>query len=383
MSRGRPGRWLFSARPAVTTISPDRDTVYSFDLEGRPLSWFEHGRVFKRSLGSEVHGRERKDGARRRWIAPPPEARRHFARLLRRLADAPRSGLDGEVQQRLDRALRWTPEALLAERQRFDATYRPIGILPPDQYLAVVLQATLGCSWNRCTFCSFYQDRPFVVRSADEFRRHTEAVVRLLGRGERLRRRIFLADGNALVLANERLRALLDVASRRFPGRAFYGFVDVFSGERTKSAEEWAELRRLGLERVYIGVETGHDPLLRWMNKPGCAADARAFVGTLKRAGLLVSTILMVGVGGSRYAAAHVSDTLQLLSSLALGRGDIVYLSPFVEQPGSAYAGNAAAEGVLALDDRERDEQYATLRDGIRAACPARVTRYDIREFVY
>ena len=124
--------------------------------------------------------------------------------------------------------------------------------------------------------------------------------------------------------------------------------MDVFSGERTKGVEEWAELRGLGLERVYIGVETGHDPLLRWMNKPGCAADARGFVATLKNAGLLVSIILMVGIGGARFAAAHVADTLELVSTLGLEPRDIVYLSPFVVQPGSAYAAKAGKQGGLA-----------------------------------
>jgi len=133
-----------------------------------------------------------------------------------------------------------------------------------------------------------------------------------------------------------------------------------------------------------VGLETGHDELLRRLNKPGGAEEGAAFITTLKSAGLQVSVILMVGVGGRRYAERHTSDSLALVSGLPLGEGDIVYLSPFQEEAGSEYARRAAAEGVRPLDDTERRAQYAELRDGIRAALPGTiVTRYDLREFVY
>jgi radical SAM superfamily enzyme YgiQ (UPF0313 family) len=377
------GEWILSAKEHSTSVSPDRSAVYSFDLEGRPLSWFAAGRVYKRSLSSVVVGRERLGGSRTHWEEPRERAAELFAGLLEAVARAPRAGLDEPLLGRLDGILRWTPETLLAERSRFDAAYRPVSILPPDQYLSVVLQATFGCSWNRCTFCSFYHDEPFRARGPAEFREHCDRVATLLGRSAKLRPRIFLAGGNALVLANERLRPLFRDARDVFPGRPFGGFVDVYSGER-KSAGDWAELCDLGLESVCVGLETGDDDLLSWLNKPGSAAEARAFVGALKKAGLRVALVLMVGVGGRRFAEQHVTRTLDLAASLPLGDGDIVYLSPFREQKDSAYAARAATEGVEPLDGGEQARQYRALRDGLRASQPGvRVTRYDIREFVY
>ena len=206
---------------------------------------------------------------------------------------------------------------------------------------------------------------------------------RLLGGGEALRRSIFLASGNALVLANERLRPLFGAAREQFPGRPLAGFVDVFTGAR-KSAEDWSELAEQGLARVHVGLETGHDPLLRWLHKPGSAEEAGVFIRTLKRAGLSVSVIVMVGVGGSRFAADHVRETVALMEELPLTGGDTVYLSPFLEQPESDYALRAAEEGMHALDEDEIDAQYGMLRDAIRRAHPSvTVSRYDIREFVY
>ena len=104
----------------------------------------------------------------------------------------------------------------------------------------------------------------------------------------------------------------------------------------------------------------------------------------LKRAGLRVAVILMVGVGGARFADGHVRRTLELAPRLPLEAGDIVYLAPFRESAGSEYARRAREEGVTPLDDAALDDQYVRLRDGIRGALPGvRVTRYEIREFVY
>jgi radical SAM superfamily enzyme YgiQ (UPF0313 family) len=159
--------------------------------------------------------------------------------------------------------------------------------------------------------------------------------------------------------------------------------VDVVTGER-KPPAAWRALRERGLERVHVGLETGHAPLLAWMNKPGSPEEAAAFVAELKGAGLSVGLIVMVGAGGDRFAERHVAETLDLLSRLPLGRGDLLYLSPFLEHPSSAYAGRAAAEGVRALSESERAAQYARLRDGARAALPGiRVALYDLREFLY
>jgi hypothetical protein len=389
--------WRIAVQPGATVLSPSRREVVSYDLEGRVRSWFVDGTVYKRTLASDVVARrsERSDaptvarGPRHRWAVPDDEADALFARAGA-VAEAAAHAIDAvpaaartAFRARVQDAQAWSPERLRAERGRFETAYAPIPILPPDQYGAVVLQATFGCSWNRCTFCSFYQDRPFQVRPPAAFDAHVAAVAELFGRAAADRRSVFLADGNALVLANARLRPILDAARAAFPDRPFAGFVDVFSGER-KPVDDWRELRALGLERVAIGVETGHDPLLAWLNKPGGAEAAAAFVADLKRAGVRVAVIVMVGVGGARFAEAHVRGTAALLERLALDVGDVVYLSPFVEHPGSGYAERAAADAVAPLEPEALAAQYAALRATARAAAPRTpVARYDIDEFVY
>ncbi len=371
---------LAQLSPAATVVSPDRERSATFDREGRLVFYSERGRTYKRSLASELHLRYRQ-GGRRRERLDPEQAREIFDRAYRMAAEVMPSAA-ADLRARLDKEiLPWTPDRLAAEVRRFQAVYKPISILPPDQYLAVVLQATEGCTWNRCTFCNFYMDRPFAVRSPQEFARHARGVRRFLGRGLRLRRGIFLADGNALALSRARLEPLLEVATQEFPGRKLYGFVDLYSGER-RHAEDWRELGKWGLERVYIGMETGLDELLELVNKPGSRAELEVFVNSLKTAGLRVCLIVMVGLGGREYRERHARATLEALESMPLGSGDLVYLSPFIEHGGSAYQERRLAAGLSPMSEGEVAAEVERLAGEVRRL-GLKASRYDIREFVY
>src|SRR5690606_34806557 len=203
---------LAAVKPGFTTISPSRAIVASFDREGRLFSFVEGGLTYRRTLASEVEVRRRDEESRLGGRAPRlrrrlgrAETLAVFARALETAA-AVRPLAAGELRRRLEEEiLPWTPEALLAEAERFRRVYKPISILPPDQYLSVVLQATEGCTWHRCTCCTFYQDRPFHVKSEDEFQRHVDEVRAFLGRGVLMRKSVFLGDGNALALTQRRL----------------------------------------------------------------------------------------------------------------------------------------------------------------------------------
>ncbi len=200
------------------------------------------------------------------------------------------------------------------------------------------------------------------------------AVLSLLGQGRLLRRGVFLADGNALALA-EPLLPLLEEVGRAFPGEPVLGFLDLFTGLK-KEASWWRRLRLLGLRRVYLGLETGHPPLLALLRKPGHPKEALPLVRTLKAAGLSLGVILMVGAGGKAFQEAHFRESLALLSQLPLGPEDLVYLSPFQEDPHTPYA----RLGLAPLQDLEGE-----LKTWMRAlrALGLRAGRYDIREFLY
>lgn len=366
----------------ATVFGRDPDWVLSCDREGRLLTFVRGDDLFKRALDSRILRRDRRTG--RRWELLNDRARRDLLGAARNLAretveapDAP-----APLRQRIAaEILPWSVDRLLGEEQRFRRAYRPVAILPPDRYLSIVLQATEGCSWNRCTFCSFYQDRPFRLAGPDDFRRHAEAVRDLLGREAARRKSIFLADGNALAVGNRRLLPLLAIAREAFPGREITGFVDVYSGSRHDPID-WKELAREGLTQVYIGMETGCDDLLRHVNKPGSRVELTAFVSELKEAGLAVSLILMIGLGGRAFQERHRGESLDTLAGLPLDRRDLLYLSPFVDPPDSAYATRLAAAGSEPLTPKEIEDETLLWTAGLRAR-GLRVGRYDIREFVY
>ena len=364
-----------------TVISPDRETVASFDREGRLITYFRAGRTFKRSLGSELHLRYR-DGQRQRVQLALAEAHAVLEEVYALMLEVARTAPQ-EVRERLEaEVLPWTPERLMREAERFRRAYHwPISILPPDAYLSLVVQATFGCTWNRCTFCNFYQDRPFQARSTEDFGAHLKAVRDLLGAGLRLRHGVFLADGNALALSRTRLKPMLEAVREAFPHQPISSFIDVYSGERHDSLQ-WSELRSLGLERIHIGLETGLDELLAFINKPGSSMEARRFVHQLKPAGLHVSLIVMVGVGGREYREHHRRATLETVARMPLGAGDLVYLSPFVEHAASLYAERRAQAGLTPMTQAEVEAELSEFARAIRAT-GIRAARYDIREFLY
>lgn len=295
----------------------------------------------------------------------------------------------GEAIRLAAAAAAFDAEAARLDGRRFATVYRPVGILPPDQYLALVLQITEGCHWNRCTFCTFYRQIPFHVKSIPELEAHLGAVTAFLGESISLRRSLFLGEANALVQPTEDLAARLDLVRQWFAPngsrpKSIYSFLDIFTGRR-KSVEEYTELRWRGLRRVYLGVETGDDELLRFLNKPQQADDAAALVRTLKAAGLAVGVIVMAGVGGAQYARSHLSHTLELLNGLPLGTGDLIYLSAFVARPHADYLRAASTQGIRPLSGLEIQDQIRRFREGLRCSAgdgPC-IARYDIEEFIY
>lgn len=412
-------RIVFSLKPTSLAIMFDEREVYSFDLEGRLLTAWMNDQTYIRTLDNRVvkKWRERHRGAPWKHIEElKPDEKRQFLSqvwsrmqaLLHQLAhhelrvtrsDGDQEQVAEQLVHRLDQIVNWNVERLERERERFAAVYTPVTILPPDQYLSLVLQATEGCHWNRCTFCHFYRHQRFHIKSEEEFIRHIEGVKQFFGQGIRLRRSIFLGDANALVIPQERLIRFFDLINEAFiiaderarpeddgshVFRGIYSFIDAFTGYK-KTEADFRQLRRRHLRRVYLGVETGSDELLKFLNKPATAEQALEVTRAVKRAGLRVGVIILIGAGGDRYFREHIDRTIQLLNAMPLGRGDIIYFSPLFPSPDSEYRQRAAEEGIRALTDAERRAQLDAIRSGLRFPKneQPKISLYDIREFVY
>ncbi len=412
-----------SIHSGTLTLNLAETTNLTFDGEGRLVGAWMDGVRYRRALDNRVLSK-RQDPARP-WkrvfrFLPPRERDAVLARAYAFAHDLhlglERGEIDTgatpgraieEIKAWLTRVGAWTLERLEAERERFYRVYKPVPILPPDQYLAVVLQATEGCSYNKCTFCTFYRDRPFRIKPLPEFIEHAEQVKAFLGRGLLMRRHIFLADANAIIVAQKLLLPMLDYINRAFPVNAtgagekypkagavefgdwavdgVYAFVSAPDALR-KTPDDFADLRRLGLVRVYVGLETGHDPLRAFLHKEGSAEDALHAVRTIKMGGVLVGVIFMVGVGGRQYREVHFNDTVRVIREMPLGAGDIVYISPFVISPDAPYARDAERAGLTSMSDEEIWQEVQRFRQALRSWAQPRgvkVSYYDIREFVY
>lgn len=376
------------------TIAENMRTIISFDGEGRPIVAFRHGANYVRGLSGEV--------LRKRALAPGQKERRKLADAERRmvlaelLAETERmieqieSTAPLAARNWFERIRRWDVERLEAERERFRTIYKPISILPPDQYRALVLQATEGCSWNRCHFCTFYRDRAFRIHSPASFRDHIQRVKEFVGAGLGLRMAIFLGDANALIIPQPRLRELLQVVHEEFTigpeadFKGIYAFLDIFGAER-KTLDEYRELAAAGVRRIYLGLESGDETVFRLLNKPGSPAEAIDAVRTIKAVGIAVGVILLVGAGGERFAAEHVQHSLAALAAMPLGPDDIVYLSPLIVSPDSPYLAQLQAYASSPLPETAINRQLEELKRGARtvAGPGAKVVIYHIEEFVY
>lgn len=382
------GSVYLNVQPWSLTVSHDLHSTFVFDREGRPVSCFLDGRNYRFGLsGGVLLKAAAPGGAKLRRLLTDDEAaalRAEARGRLGRIVATAAHNLPGEIRDWLGRALAWDEDRVAAERARFLATYLPVSIVPPDQYRALVLQLTEGCSWNRCTFCSFYRDRRFRVKSAAQLRAHIGQVKALLGRGMGLRRSVFLGDANALIAPQPRLRELLGVVREELPGWDLYAFLDIFGAEQ-KTDAQYAELRELGLRRVYIGLESGDEAVFALLNKPGSPAQCVETVRRIKAAGIRVGVILLAGAGGERLAAGHVARSLEALAAMGLDAGDLVYISPLIVPADGEYAVKARELGTPPLSPAALDAQLQELRAGARAAGGGRaqVALYHIEEWLY
>lgn len=386
----------------ATTLALGEARVSSWDLAGRPYALARERLTWRRALdggllckgldegGARVRGRV----AAGEGAAVLAAARDEAAQALAALAPG-----DAEARARLAAVLAMDAAALRADAARFAQVYGRVGILPPDQYLAAVVHLTEGCSWNACGFCELYRGVGFRVRTPAELERHLSEVKAFFGPALALRRTVFLGAANALCVATPRLLPLLEQVAAAFPvapaglaGSArrawleatpagvtgFYSFVDAWTGQR-RGAGEWRECARLGLRRVYVGLETGDAALLAALRKAGSPDDAVELVDELHAAGIAAGVIVLIGAGGEAAWESHVRETAAVLERMGLRGGDLLYLSDLIEPAG-------LAPGVGSLPPERCDDQRRALLRAWRPRDPGdapKVARYDLREFVY
>ncbi len=410
-------RGAIGQRPGALRIELPGDHSIHLDPAGRIIHVHLEGVTCRRTLDSRLLVSRRVHGRVEGWIRPPaPDdplpflaARHEEIRALRAAAESSRSTcrvLRGKVDdprawvlRGLEAAAAFDRDTLRDDARALQELYLPIPILPPDQYGSLVVQVSEGCSWNRCRFCTFYREIPYRERSVREVTAHLDAVIAHLGGTLSRLHRVFLGQANALLVDRSVLLPVLHAITERLPLvplelpgpdkerfrrehprwiDGLYSFIDAF--HRPKSDEEYRELSRAGVRRVYLGLESGSPGVLEILGKPPVVDEAVRLVRQLRRAGISTGVIVLVGAGGRRHALDHVERTLDVLRRMELGKGDQLYLSRLVIQEGGDYDRRARAEGLTPLDRAEQDEQIEAFRQGLGGGhrLPFPVASYDI-----
>jgi Radical SAM superfamily len=391
--------YIISLKEHSIAVSVDGSLVVSWDRGGRLYSVWDDGLTWRRGLSGTMIEKRRAGEERERAVLEGAAA----DLVVNRAAGVARTALERmiggswrwtsavdqvvaqEARALFSLASRFDAAAARADAERFALVFGRVGILPPDQYLSLVVQATEGCSFNTCTFCDLYHEG-YRVKTPEEFREHVGGVLNYLGASASLRSRgIFLGAANALAVPMARLLPIFETLLDELDAarRGVCAFVDGFTGVR-KTAAEYRLLSHLGLRRVYVGLESGHDPLLSFVRKPGGATEAIETVRAIKTAGVHVGVIVMTGLGGRQYGDGHERDTAAAINAMGLGEGDLVYFSDLVEVPSTSYPVLAADARLEPLSRGERLQQQGRIRAGLSfAAAPPQFATYDIREFTY
>ena len=183
---------------------------------------------------------------------------------------------------------------------------------PPSEADALILQATIGCSWNHCTYCDMYRDKAFRVRDLSEMLADLEGAAHEVGdRVEKL----FVADGDALVLPMDHWRPILSRARALFPNLRRVSCYAMARNVAGKSEAELRELRDSGLTTLYIGPESGDDVTLKRIAKGDDAAEHVAAARRAHAAGMALSVIVLLGIAGDR-SDEHARATATLVTEM-------------------------------------------------------------------
>ncbi len=207
-------------------------------------------------------------------------------------------------------------------------------IRPPSEANSIILQATVGCSHNQCTFCGAYKNKKFRIRSDEEvlenieFANHYQAHTRTL----------FIADGDALILSQKRLLDLFALIRKMLPKVRRISLYGNAKSIRSKTVEQLKELKSLGLGRIYMGLESGDSEILDQIQK-GESPESMVEAGKqVRKAGIFLSLTVLLGLGGVKLSKRHAEETGKIVSRISPNQIAALTLMPIPATPlGESY----------------------------------------------
>ena len=184
---------------------------------------------------------------------------------------------------------------------------------PPSEANSLILQATIGCSYNECSFCAMYRDKRFRVRPIGELKDEIAWARDAMGPDVR---KVFLADGDALVAKASFLHELLDELGAAFPNLQRTSVYASPQSIQVRSVEEMSSLREAGLTQYYLGIESGHDQVLADLVKGVDAEEMIAVGRKANDAGVRLSTMILLGAGGRALSREHALESARVVNAI-------------------------------------------------------------------
>jgi len=185
-------------------------------------------------------------------------------------------------------------------------------IRPPPEASSILLQVTLGCSHNKCTFCGTYKDKRFRIKDNDVILSDIRFASKYMKRQDRL----FLMDGDALIIPQERLMWIFGKIKEHLPWVKRVGAYANTKSISSKSIQELTELRENGLGMLYLGVETGDDEVRKKINKGASARHCLEMGKRVKNAGIELTVTVLLGIAGKEKSLDHARATGELISAI-------------------------------------------------------------------
>ena len=190
--------------------------------------------------------------------------------------------------------------------------YDPPVYRPPGEWRSFLVQATIGCSHNGCTFCGMYKGKKFRIRSMDDIIGDIREAAAFYNQSEK----VFLCDGDAIVMKTEDLLEIIGEIKKDFP---HCRLISTYAGPRStlsKTPEELKILQEAGLGRAYLGIETGMEALLQSTNKGVTRAEMLEAGLRLRNAGIDLWGIILIGLGGKPLSMENARETAKLINEM-------------------------------------------------------------------
>jgi radical SAM superfamily enzyme YgiQ (UPF0313 family) len=183
---------------------------------------------------------------------------------------------------------------------------------PPSEAESLILQVTVGCSYNRCTFCGAYRGKSFRIKSFEEVKEDIDEV----SSSSPWIQRIFLADGDALIIPQKELLRILEYLKARLKRLERVGIYANAKDILRKDVEELRRLKDLGLGIIYLGVESGDPEVLKRIKKNATVDQLVRAGKKVKESGILLSVTVILGIGGVERSQVHAQETGKILSEM-------------------------------------------------------------------